>query len=185
MRIIAGSAGSKRLKAPKGWSTRPTADRVKESVFSILGERIEDARVLDLFSGTGNLALEALSRGASSAVLVDRAVESIRVIRENSVNTGFQDRVTILREDSIQAIKRMSREAERFDLIFCDPPYNLGWGERILAAIDETIILRETGIFIIEHAKHEKLPDRLKRIESKRSESYGETIVTFFHMREG
>jgi 16S rRNA G966 N2-methylase RsmD len=106
------------------------------------------------------------------------------VIKENSEHTGFNDHVRILREDAIQAIKRMSRDDEQFDLIFCDPPYNLGWGERILAAIDETIILRETGTFIIEHAKHEKLPACLKRIESKRSESYGETIVTFYQTRE-
>lgn len=184
MRIIAGSAGSKRLKAPKGWNTRPTGDRVKESIFSILGDIVLDARVLDLFSGTGSLALEALSRGAASAILVDRGVDSIRVIRENVIHTGFVDRVQVVREDAIQAIKRMNRNSEAFDLIFCDPPYNMGWGERILAAVDEFETIRADGLLVFEHAKHEILPEVLKRIARKRIECYGETTVSFYQTRE-
>jgi len=184
MRIIAGSAKGIRLKTPKGMKTRPTADRVKESVFGILAASPLDAEVLDLFAGTGNLGLEALSRGAASAVLVDKNSQSIKIMMENSILTDLSGVVVICREDVMQALRRFKGEGKSFDLIFCDPPYNLGLAPKVLLALDEGDVLKDGGVFVLEHSRHEKLPDGLKRIVAYRSEFYGETVVSFF-MKQG
>ena len=185
MRIIAGTAKGIRLKTPKGMKTRPTADRVKVSVFGILAARPTDAAVLDLFAGTGALGLEALSRGAVSAILVDKSAESLKIIAENATLTNSVQLVTICREDVFQALRRLKNAGARFDLIFCDPPYNFGLAPKTLQALDEGDLLNENGVLVLEHSQHEKLPDELKRIVAYRSEFYGETVVSFFTRREG
>lgn len=185
MRIIAGQAKGIRLKAPKGLNTRPTSDRVKESVFAILAARPTDAEVLDLFSGTGNLGLEALSRGAASALLIDRNAQCIKIMMENVILTDFAGKAVICREEVGQSLQRLKREARSFDLIFCDPPYNLGWVAKVLQSVDEGELLRDAGILVMEHSRHEKLPAGLKRIVAYRSEFYGETVVSFFVKQEG
>jgi 16S rRNA (guanine966-N2)-methyltransferase len=185
VRIIAGTAKGIRLKTPKGMNTRPTADRVKESMFGILGATPVDAEVLDLFAGTGNLGLEALSRGAVSAVLVDKNIQSIKLMLENAILTDLTGAAVICREDVMQALRRLDGEQKSFDLIFCDPPYNLGLAPKVLQALDSGGVLRVGGIFVLEHSRHEKLPDELKRIAACRSEIYGETVVSFFTKQEG
>lgn len=185
MRIIAGTAKGVRLKTPKGMNTRPTADRVKESVFGILAGKVLDAEVLDLFAGTGNLGLEALSRGAASAVLVDKNAQSVRIMIENALLTDLSGLSVICREDVLQALRRFESGGRSFDLVFCDPPYNLGLGPKVLLALDSGRVLREGGILVLEHSRHEKLPEGLKRIVAYRSESYGETRVSFYRKQEG
>lgn len=185
MRIIAGTAKGIRLKTPKGMNTRPTADRVKESVFGILAQTPVDAQVLDLFAGTGNLGLEALSRGAASAVMVDKSVHSIRLMMENAILTNLAGMAVICREDAIQALRRLDVEGKSFDLIFCDPPYNLGLAPKVVQLLDTGGVLSAGGILVVEHSRHEKLPDGLKRIVAYRSEFYGETVVSFFMRQEG
>ncbi len=185
MRIIAGTAKGIRLKTPKGMKTRPTADRVKESVFGILAARPLDAEVLDLFAGTGNLGLEALSRGASSAMLVDKNSQSIKIMMENAILTDLAGMAVICREDVLQALRRLDGEGKSFDLIFCDPPYNLGLAPKVLQALETGGVMRDGGVLILEHSRHEKLPDGLKRIVAYRSEFYGETVVSFFTKQEG
>ena len=185
MRIIAGTAKGIRLKTPKGMKTRPTADRVKESVFGILAARPLDAEVLDLFAGTGNLGLEALSRGASSAMLVDKNSQSIKIMMENAILTDLAGMAVICREDVLQALRRLGNEGKSFDLIFCDPPYNLGLAPKVLQALETGGVMRDGGVLVLEHSRHEKLPDGLKRIVAYRSEFYGETVVSFFTKQEG
>ena len=185
MRIIAGSAKGIRLKTPKGMNTRPTADRVKESVFGILANRPIDAEVLDLFAGTGNLGLEALSRGAASALFIDKQAQSIKIMMENAILTDLAGLAIICREDVLQALRRLGNEGKSFDLIFCDPPYNLGLAPKVLQMLDTSHVLREEGVLVLEHSRHEKLPEGLKRIVAYRSEFYGETVVSFFTRREG
>jgi len=185
MRIIAGTAKGIRLKTPKGMKTRPTADRVKESVFGILAARPLDAEVLDLFAGTGNLGLEALSRGAASAILVDKNSQSIKIMMENAILTDLAGMAVICREDVLQALRRFDDERKSFDLIFCDPPYNLGLAPKVLQTLETGGVLREGGVLVLEHSRHEKLPDGLKRIVAYRSEFYGETVVSFFTKQEG
>ncbi len=184
MRIIAGSAKGTRLKTPKGMNTRPTTDRVKESVFGILAARVADADVLDLFAGTGNLGLEALSRGASTAILIDKNIQSIKIMLENAILTKLTGMAVICREDVMQALRRFDNEGKAFDLIFCDPPYNLGLGPKVLQTIDTGNVLKDSGILVLEHSRHEKIPEGLKRIVAYRSEFYGETVVSFFIRQE-
>jgi 16S rRNA (guanine(966)-N(2))-methyltransferase RsmD len=185
VRIIAGTAKGIRLKTPKGMNTRPTADRVKESVFGILAADVVDAEVLDLFSGTGNLGLEALSRGAVSATMVDKNIQSVKIMMENAILTDLSRAAVICREEVTAALKRLQASGKSFDLIFCDPPYNLGLAPKVLACLDGSDVLREGGIFVLEHSRHEKLPEGLKRIVAYRSEFYGETVVSFFMKQEG
>lgn len=185
MRIIAGTAKGIRLKTPKGMNTRPTADRVKESVFGILGATPQEAEVLDLFAGTGNLGLEALSRGAVSAVLVDKNVQSIKIIMENAILTNLSGSSVICREEVMQALRRLDAAGKSFDLIFCDPPYNLGLAPKVLQILDVSGVLRNGGVLVLEHSRHEKIPEELKRIVAYRIEFYGETVVSFFTKQEG
>ena len=121
MRIITGSARGCRLKTPKGQATRPTSDRIKESLFNILGSKVYGRKVLDIFAGTGNLGLEALSRGAASACFVDQATAAL--IRENAVHTRLKDRATVHGGDVFAQLTRFEQGGASFDLIFCDPPY--------------------------------------------------------------
>lgn len=183
MRIITGTARGARLQAPKGWRTRPTADRVKESLFNILGTRVQGARVLDLFSGTGSLALEALSRGAASAVLVDKATAS--VLRVNAVHTRLADRAEIRAGDVFAELSRLGRAGRQFDLVFCDPPYHLGLWEKILAALDAGEILSENGIIVCEHGADENELPALSQLSCVDRRAYGKTTqLSFWARRE-
>ena len=125
MRIIAGEARGRTLTAPKGMDTRPTQDYVRESLFNILQASVPEARVLDLFAGSGALALEALSRGAVKATLVDCSTDAVQCIKRNAETLGFAERVTVIRSDWQAALMRLSKNGERFTLVFLDPPYRI------------------------------------------------------------
>lgn len=185
MRIIAGTAKGIRLKTPKGLNTRPTADRVKESLFGILGAKVMDAKVLDLFAGTGNLGLEALSRGACEAVFVDKSSQCIKLIQENCNLVKLAKGASFCREDVFHALRRLANEGRTFDLIFCDPPYNMGMPEKVLQQLELGNLLNDGGVLVLEHSKHEKISLYGKRIVGFRSESYGETVVSLFVKQEG
>ena len=179
MRIVAGINRGMVLKTPRGLRVRPTADRVKEALFSILSDKIIDAKVLDLFSGTGNLALEALSRGAASACLVDNHNDSIELIKENVRKTNCLKQALILKAECLVAIERLAGQCKKFDVVFCDPPYNCDWLQKIVAGIGKAKLLAADGVLIIEHNVEEKyLPSNgLKLIKSRR---YGGTVISFF-----
>ncbi len=173
MRIITGTARGARLKAPRGLSTRPTADRVRESLFSILGSRVQGRRVLDLFAGTGSLGLEALSRGAAQAVFVDRATAG--VLRDNASHTHLEDKARILGSDVFPAMERLAGAGERFDLVFCDPPYRRGLWERALKVLDDSPLLAEDALVVVEHGTDEVMIPELSHLVRTRSQSYGRT----------
>ena len=178
MRIITGSARGARLLAPKGMTTRPTADRVKESVFNILGDKVRDRRVLDLFAGSGALGLESLSRGASHALMVDR--DSVGIIAKNAAHTHLEHKAKILDMDVMAALSRLEKEEECFGIIFSDPPYHRGWTEAVLARITESHLLAENGILVLEHGADEEgfSSETLTCVLSRR---YGAvTKVSFF-----
>ena len=178
MRIIAGEARGRKLYAPGGEDTRPTADRVRESVFGILGPRVLEARVLDLFGGTGALALEALSRGAARATIVDSSVKAIACIRRNAEAVLGADmaRVEIFRADYRQAIERL---AQPFDLVFLDPPYRMetAYGDA-LTRLRQRGLLAEGALAILERAEARAiaLPEGFSVRDARR---YGETCVEF------
>lgn len=148
MRIITGSAKGIRLKTLEGDTTRPTAERVKEAVFSMLHGDVEGREVLDLFSGSGQMALEALSRGASRAVMLDSSPQAIRIISENANKTRLADKCDIKREDYLAYIRKSRGHC--FDLIFLDPPYDSGFYTKALRALVDAEMLKPSSIIICE-----------------------------------
>lgn len=180
MRIITGIAKGIKLKSPHGLETRPTADRVKESIFNIMGNILLDADVLDIFAGTGNLGLEALSRGARNAVFIDKSTSSIEVIKENALHTKLIKKTDIYKNDVFKGLIKLQQLQRTFNLIFCDPPYNKGLVNLVLAEIDNSNLLRPDGIIIIEYSQHEEIKQEWKNLKMRRMEKYGETLVGFW-----
>jgi len=178
MRIITGSARGVRLKTPAGEGTRPTADRTREALFSMLGARVYDARVLDLFAGTGALALEALSRGAAHAVLVDRVTHAI--LAENAQRTKLTACAEMRRGDVYGQIAALAEEGRTFDLIFADPPYACGDNARMLAAVDAAALLVADGLLVLEQGAGEAIIEHSGRFSLVRGRRYGAARICFY-----
>jgi 16S rRNA (guanine966-N2)-methyltransferase len=179
MRVVAGTAKGLHLDVPKGRDVRPTADRVREALFSSLGERVRGARVLDLFGGTGALAIEALSRGAASAMIVELDRRTAEFIEANVARTGFADRAKLVRGDALKAISRLGSTGAKFDLAFLDPPYASDLAERALAALVANGLLAEGGVAVMEHERRSAPPaiDGARVVAQK---TYGDTALTTF-----
>jgi 16S rRNA (guanine966-N2)-methyltransferase len=180
MRIIAGTARGRRLLAPRSEAIRPTADRVRESIFNVLGQSLSGQEVLDLFAGTGALALEALSRGAGGAVLVDSDREAIRLCKANAEGLGFVDRVRILNSPVARAIKLLQREGARFDLIFADPPYAARELAQIVGAVEAAALFNPGGVFCVEHDKRKAAPAAAGRLSKIDERGFGDTVVSIY-----
>lgn len=183
MRIIAGEARGRSLAAPRGMDTRPTLDRVRESLFNILRPYLTDARVLDLFAGSGALGLEAISRGAAEAVFVDNAHAAQEAVRRNIDTLGMADRASLLRCDWHAALRRLAGEAARFDLIFLDPPYNMPHTDALLAQLREGGLLAEDALVVYEHAK--ELPPDMTGWTLADQRGYGDTVISFLSIAAG
>jgi len=183
MRAIAGSARGRLLSSPSGNRIRPTSDRVKEAVFSSLTSRFgafDRLQVLDLFAGSGSLGIEALSRGAKHAVLVDSHPDSIRLIKNNLVNTGLADSAEVLLMDAAKAVRELSGKAKRFDIIFADPPYTeKATYEKIMQLISEIPLTSETAVIVIESDSrfHFHPAENLRNVSRK---VYGDTAIWMF-----
>ena len=175
MRIITGLAKGCKLKTPKGQETRPTADRIKESLFNILAGDVYEKMVLDIFAGTGNLGLEALSRGAIGAVFVDQSSESIKVINENAIHTKLADKAEIIRGDVFATMQKLERSGHIFSLVFCDPPYNKDLCQRALSFLDQSKLLAEDALVVIEHAREDELDMAFSTLQLLRNQVYGAT----------
>lgn len=180
VRVIGGSRRGFRLQALPGRNTRPTADRIKESLFNILAPRLPDARVLDLFAGTGALGIEALSRGASHAHFVEQAPKAVAVLRANVARTRFDDAATIIVADVFRALPRLAKEGARFDLVFIDPPYAAAVGRRTIETAAALDLLSPDGLVVVEHTLEEDMPDRIENLSKIRSARYGRTVLTFY-----
>lgn len=178
MRIISGISRGRRLATVKGRSLRPTSDRVKESIFNILGKEMEAQNVLDLFSGTGNLGIEALSRGAKRAVFVERARDALRMIQKNLFQCGFSDQAEIIPKEVNRAIGILEAKGESFDLILMDPPYEKGWVERTLLKLCCHTIYHEGSILVIEHGRREPLPQKTGRWRLIKQRMIGDTTIS-------
>ena len=176
MRVISGTAKGRRLKEPEGAVIRPTTDMVKESVFNIIQFDIEGRRVLDLFAGTGQLGIEALSRGAASAVFVDESTDAVRLIGGNIKNIGFEDRATVTKGDAIAFLKRCGK----FDVIFLDPPYSKTLMEKALGSIFEFDMLKDNGIIICETNVERLMPDPPFPYKMGREYRYGKTKIVLY-----
>lgn len=177
MRVITGKARGVVLKTPEGLQTRPTADRVKEALFSIIQFELPNARVLDLFGGTGQLGIEALSRGAKSAVFVDHAEPSCRLIRENLRRARLEEQATVVRADYMDYLKRCR---ESFDIILLDPPYAEVFLENSLKIITEIDILHSGGIIVAERPLEKELPWEFEGYTRSKDYKYGKTLLTLY-----
>ena len=175
LRVISGSAKGHKLKCIKGLNTRPTTDRVKESVFNIIISYIYDSSVLDLFSGTGNLAIEALSRGAKSAVLVDNNPLCIKIINQNLEYTKLKSKAKVICEDVNLAVKKLK---SKFDIIFIDAPYNKGYIIPVLNQIYNNDVLSDNGLIVVEREVKDEIADHID-FNIVREQNYGGTVVTF------
>jgi 16S rRNA (guanine966-N2)-methyltransferase len=183
MRIIAGEFKGRRLAAVKG-RIRPTSDKVREAIFNILGPGLVEARVLDLFAGTGALSLEALSRGAREAVLVEDQGAALEVLRRNLEALGVETQARVMPLPVHQALKKLAARGERFDLVFLDPPYSRGLAAATLADLEAYGLLASYAQVVAEHSHREVLPERLGRLHLSQCRRYGDTQVTFYRVRE-
>ena len=177
MRVITGSARGCRLKELEGMETRPTPDRVKEGLFNIIQFDIEGRKVLDLFAGTGQLGIECLSRGAASAVFVDRRTDAVKLIRENLKATRLSDKARVVSGDSMEFLKSLR---ESFDLIFLDPPYEAGLLEPAIAHIAKFDILSPHGIIVAEHPVGMALPALAAPYRLHRTYRYGKIALSLY-----
>jgi 16S rRNA (guanine966-N2)-methyltransferase len=182
LRIVGGSAGGRRLVAPKG-SARPTTDRVKEALFNVLGTLVVDATVLDLYAGSGALGIEALSRGARAAVLVDDDTAAVDAIHTNLVAAGFADHARVLRSSVSAYLARVARSAAsaepRFDLVFLDPPYETPTAEveEVLATLATSGCLRAGCRLVVERARASTPPALPPGWETEFERPYGDTLL--------
>ena len=180
MRVIAGEFKGRRLATVKGLATRPILDRVKESLFGMLAETVIGARVLDVFCGAGTIAIEALSRGAVSAVMVDISRGASIVAQKNIAMLDLHSRVEFIGGDALRAVRKLAERGTRFDLIFIDPPYFSGLALPALAAIRDGGILAEGGMAIVRHHKKEPVGEGVQGWQMDRQRQIGEGILTFF-----
>lgn len=179
MRIITGAAKGKRLVTPEGRDVRPTPERVKEGLFSALQFDIEGRRVLDLFAGSGQLGLEALSRGAESAVFVDAADASVKIVKQNIELTGFESKAKVFRSDyaSFAAACR-----DTFDIVFLDPPYNAGL---LMPAVKAVLpLMSDYGMIVCEHPPEVKPEENVDGFSISKTYRYGKVLVTVYRKGE-
>lgn len=175
MRVITGKARGVQLKTPDGMLTRPTADRVKEALFSIINFDIPGAQVLDLFGGTGQLGIEAMSRGAERCVFVDAREDACKLIKENLKRTKLEG--TVIRSDYMEYLNRCK---EQFSIIFLDPPYAEEYLENAIKRITEIDILQTDGIIVTERPVGKELPWEFGGYQRSKDYKYGKTLLTIY-----
>jgi len=180
MRVIAGQCKGRILFRPKGKLIRPTTDRTKKFIFDYLSARVVDSAILDLFAGTGSLSIEALSRGAKFAVLVDSSKEAVTLIQKNVKLTQYQEKCQIIRTDTISYLDFIKKEKNKFGLIFADPPYSISIYQKVLERVENNDILEQGGLFILEHDSHKDLNLHLSVLKIEKVKVFGDTSVTFF-----
>ena len=180
MRVITGIARGRKLKEPAGLETRPTADRVKEGIFSSIQFELEGRRILDLFGGTGQMGIEALSRGADRCTFVDLRKEAVTIIRENLALTGFTGRAQVIQGD---ALAFLSRCRETFDVVFLDPPYDSGLLEKTMELVTTIDIVSENGIIVCENGSNAGWPTVLPPYRLQKEYRYGK-IKTALYRRQ-
>lgn len=180
LRVIAGSARGRRIKTLPGRTTRPTADRVKEALFNILGGSVAGARVLDLFAGTGSLGIEALSRGAASAVFIDADPRCRRLIYDNLMAVGLAGRGRVRGGRLPDALAVLAAEGYSFDLVFLDPPYGRGLLPPVLAALGQAGVLAAGARVVAEHHRDDAVGPVPPGWELRDSRRYGDTLLSFF-----
>lgn len=177
MRVIAGQARGAQLKAPRGFGVRPTADRVREALFSVLGGRVIGAAVLDLFAGSGAVGIEALSRGAASCIFVENNNAHLEIIKANLGKTKLAEKARVIRLDVRKALPLLCRERFQADLIFLDPPYSSDAIPATLGTVGRGALLKAGGLVVVEHSSRNRL--WAEAYPDAKQKKYGETLLTF------
>jgi 16S rRNA (guanine(966)-N(2))-methyltransferase RsmD len=181
MRITGGQARGIPLRAPKGSRVRPTSDKVRKALFDTIGDRIHDAVVLDLFAGTGAVGIEALSRGARRAVLVERDTVAARTISINIDKTNSSEEVDVLREDFRSALKKLGLQGEVFDLVFIDPPYESNLIEEAVEALASSRLISGNTLIVVEHFRKTEPPTAIAGMPLVQTRNYGQTSLSYYY----
>ena len=179
MRVISGTAKGKNLKSPKG-KVRPLSGQVKEALFNILRGSVAQADFLDLFAGSGQVGIEALSRGARLSIFVEVDHKRVRCIRENLELCGFSDRAEVFAIDVLRALKILSKKGAKFDIIFMGAPYGSPALEKALKLLGKFNILNPDAVLIAEHHFKHKIEERIGSLLAFREERYGDTVLKFY-----
>lgn len=183
MRIVAGTYGSRVIQAVDGTSTRPTTDKVKEAIFSRIGPYFDGGIMLDLFGGSGNMSLEAISRGIDESYLCDTNTKAIKTIQENAASLGVMKQCHILKMDYHRALQELLQKKVQFDLVFLDPPYKKQQIHEILCLLDEYDLVKEGGDVVCESQKEDIFEDEIKAFIKKKDVTYGITRITYYRKR--
>lgn len=183
LRVIGGAARGRKLKAPVGGKTRPTSDRVREAVFDVISSRVEGARVLDLFAGSGAMGIEALSRGAARAVFVEWGHKTAALIRENLAACGLDRRGLVIRKKLPGGLGGVMEREGPFEIIFIDPPYEKGLARRALAELAKLSPEAVSETVVVEHSGREEMPGREGRFVRIKRKDYGSTSVTIYERK--
>ncbi len=185
MRVIAGKAKGKRLKAPPGMSTRPVTDMIKEAFFNVIGAGIKNVVFLDLFAGSGSMGIEALSRGAQKAIFIDKSHQAVKTILKNLKECGFREGYEVYCSDVFKALDILQKRKLRFEYVFVDPPFaDEEIFSKIMPALDRADVLTERGILVIRTRRKKNLQAQLNRLKKYRVNEYGESILHYFCLRE-
>lgn len=182
MRVITGEYGGRRLKAVPGESTRPTTDKIKESLFNMIGPYFYGGNCLDLFAGSGGLAIEAVSRGMDKAVLIDKAPAAIKVIQENIAVTKEEEKFKVIRGDAARVINNLKSEQQVFDLVFLDPPYAKQQIVSQIEALLDNNMLSPEALIVCEVDKKVDLPETIKQAQVYKSAEYGITKIMIYEL---
>jgi 16S rRNA (guanine966-N2)-methyltransferase len=184
LRIIAGSHKGFHLAALPGQGIRPTQDRIREALFSILELRGPFLKVADLFAGSGALGLEALSRWPAGAVFVDSSRPAVDLIRKNIRHLKLEARTRVIQRDLRRGVGFLAQAGDPFDLLFMDPPYGRGWGQRMVPAVLLKGIVSEQGLLVLEHEAEESVPESVKGWGLSEQRAYGRTRISFYQCNE-
>jgi 16S rRNA (guanine(966)-N(2))-methyltransferase RsmD len=179
VRVISGAAKGCRLRVPRGLAVRPTPDRAKEGLFNIIGDRVTDCRFLDLYAGSGAIGIEALSRGATDAVFVERGHRVAEIITRNLSRTKLADHAKVLVADVGNALEKLRKRGELFDIMFADPPYNQKNAHDILQVVANKEVLNADGLVIWEYASRASPPGKIGNMVCFKDVRYGNTAFAF------
>lgn len=180
IRVIAGTLKSRLMKTPRGGMVRPTSDRVRESLFSIVERDAEDCCVLDLFAGAGSLGIEAISRGASHVTFVENSPQVVPILKENIEDLDIRDRTTVMEADVLGVLKEFSTRRAKFGMVFMDPPYSESLAHRAMEALALSGVVAEDGIVVAEHRKTDLLEQTYGELTLTRVLKFGDTWISIY-----
>jgi len=184
MRIIAGQYRSRKLIAPSGTATRPTSDRLRETLFNVIGETVLDTVWLDLFAGSGAVGIEALSRGARMVYFVDSSTRAVRAIRENLKSLSIDDGYEVQEREVLHSLRALDTAAVEADFCFLDPPYaHFGAYEQTLGFLSQSRLIAPKSVVIAEHDKHSDLLERYGALERYRRLQQGDAVLSFYRLK--